>query len=216
MAQSKFKKRLSAMKESWKESKTQYEYLFGDSKVETGNYFVRLQKSELTETKSSKKLVIKRVFIITKGRLQGVPIYDMIHIETPNGPTYLRKWINDMGFESPPDDNPELIEEIVDAISEEGAELEVYVKRDGDFTNVSILSLLEDDDPENSEEEEEEEEEEKEEEEEEEEKPVRRKRKQKKMTCPAGLKFGKDADKYDDCTDCPEDVWEKCMELTSK
>ena len=143
-----FKKRLSSMKDNWNDSKNAYEYTFGDSKIDTGTYIAKLQKAELTETKSSKKLVVKRTHIIIKGRFKGVPVFDMIHLESNDDSfKYLRKWFNDMGYESPTD--PGEIEELIETISSEGAEVEIYVKRSGDFTNVEVLKLLDDDDDNN-------------------------------------------------------------------
>lgn len=57
------------------------------------------------------------------------------------------------------------------------------------------------------------------EEEEETPKPTpRRRRREKKAEdtpkCPFGHVFGKDCDKFDDCDECPDDIWEKCSELS--
>jgi len=135
-----FKDRLAGMQQSYNDSQSQYDSMFGGVKIAPGNYIAQLQKAVIVESKTSQKLMIKREHIITDGEFQGHVVYDYMHLESPMGFTFTRKWIEQMGYEAP--DDPAELEDLVEAISDEGAAVKVNVKHSGDFVNVSVVELL--------------------------------------------------------------------------
>ena len=137
-----FASKLSGMKQSWADSSAVYDSTFGGIKIDAGQYLARLQSAKIVESKSSGKLMIRREHIILEGQFQGMIVYDNLNLETPMGMSFVRRWIDQMGYEAPTPDKPEEIEDIVAAISEEAPTVKVAVKHSGDFVNVSIIELI--------------------------------------------------------------------------
>ena len=145
---SKFVDRLNGMKENWDQSENQYNSMFGGVKIPAGDYIARVQMVKLAEAKSSGKLMIKREHMIAEGAHTGSVVYDNMMLETPMGMSFVRKWFENMGYESPND--PSEIEDILVSINEEAALVKIAVKHSGDFTNVAVIEVIEEEDGSNS------------------------------------------------------------------
>ena len=143
MAKSKFSDKLDGMKQNWEDSQNQYDSMFGGVKIDAGEYIARVQGAKVTESKASGKLMIRREHLIVEGANKGAVIFDMLMLETPMGLTFVRRWFEQMGYESPSD--PSDIEEIVEAIAEEAATVKIAVKHSGDFINVAVIEVIADD-----------------------------------------------------------------------
>jgi len=137
-----FSSKLAGMKQAWADSSTVYDSTFGGIKIDAGQYLARLQSAKITESKSSGKLMIRREHVILEGQFKGMIVYDNLNLETPMGMSFVRRWIEQMGYDQPDVDKPEEIEDIVAAISQEAPTVKVAVKHSGDFVNVSIIELI--------------------------------------------------------------------------
>ena len=146
MAKSKFADRLAGMQQGWDESQNQYDTMFGGVKIDAGDYIARVQSCKIAESKSSGKLMVRREHLIIEGSYKGSVVFDVMMLETPMGLTFLRRWFEQMGYNSPSD--PAEIEDIVAAIAEEAATVKIAIKHSGEFTNVSVIEVLEEDAPE--------------------------------------------------------------------
>lgn len=139
---SKFAERLSGMKTTINESKNTYDSMFAGVKIDAGTYVVRLQSAKIIETKSSGKLMILREHIVTEGQWQGHVIRDYMNLESPMGMAFVRQWIDQCGYEFP-DENPEELEDVVEAIANESFTCKAIVKHSGDFINLSVQEIIE-------------------------------------------------------------------------
>jgi len=137
-----FADRLKGMKSTWTESSSVYDSTFGGVKVDPGQYVARLQSAKIVESKTSGNLMIRREHIILEGQFQGMIVYDNMNLATPMGMSFVRRWIDQMGYEAPGDDKPEELEDVLVAIVQEAPTVKVAIKHSGDFVNVSIIELL--------------------------------------------------------------------------
>ena len=137
---SSLKKKLANLKSSYQDSKNVYDTQFGGVKIPGGDYIAQLQKCELKEAKSTGKLMIQRQHIILSGDFPGCVVWDYLHLETPMGFVFARKWIDQMGYTAP--DDPEEIEALVEEISKEKSRVKINLKNSGDFTNITVIELL--------------------------------------------------------------------------
>jgi hypothetical protein len=141
MAVSKFADKLNGMKNSWDDSKNQYDSMFGGVKIPADTYLAQMQSVKLKESKSSGKLMIQREHVIIEGQFKGTVVYDNMQIETPMGMTFIRRWFEQMGYEAPAD--PAEIEDVIRAIAEDAALVKIQVKHSGDYVNVSVIEVVE-------------------------------------------------------------------------
>jgi len=139
---SKFAERLSSMRTTINESKNTYDSMFAGVKIDAGTYVVRLQSAKIVETKSSGKLMILREHIVTEGTWQGHVVRDYMNLESPMGMAFVRQWIDQCGYEFP-DENPEELEDVVEAIANEAFTCKAIVKHSGDFINLSVQEIIE-------------------------------------------------------------------------
>lgn len=138
------KQKLAEMQEGYEASRTQYDTMFGGVKIPASIYIAQLQHAEVQLSKSSSKAQIKREHIILEGDYKGSIIYDYINLETPMGFAFARKWVDQMGYESP--QNASDLIDVVKAISDESVRVKIQVVHNGDFVNISVNELLDGDD----------------------------------------------------------------------
>jgi hypothetical protein len=115
--------------------------MFGGIKIEPGQYIARLQSAKVVESKSTGKLMVRREHVILQGEMEGMVVFDNLQLETPMGLTFLRRWFDQMGYESPADSSE--IEDTIAAINKDAATVKILVKHSGDFVNVSVIEVME-------------------------------------------------------------------------
>lgn len=138
---SKWGARLSKMKSGWLSSEQQYKEMFGASDIPEDVYVAKLQDCELTESNSG-KLRIKREHVIMEGEHKGVSVRDGLNLENELGLVFCRRWLNMIGAEVP--ENPEELETLLAEIKEAAPVCKIRVRHSGDFTNVDVLSVVDD------------------------------------------------------------------------
>ena len=134
--------KLKGMQATWADSSAVYDSTFGGVKVDPGQYVARLQSAKIVESKTSGNLMIRREHVILEGQFQGMIVYDNMNLANAMGMSFVRRWIDQMGYEAPAPDKPEELEDIIAAIVDEGPTVKVAIKHSGDFVNVSIIELL--------------------------------------------------------------------------
>lgn len=139
-----FAEKLRAMRETWRESSAVYDSTFGGVKVDPGQYTARLQSAKIVESKTSGNLMIRREHVILDGQFKGSIVRDNMNLSNAMGMSFVRHWIDQMGYE-PPDD-PEGIEEVLDVICSDAPLCKIAVKQSGDFVNVSVIEVYPNDD----------------------------------------------------------------------
>ena len=137
-----FADKLKGMKQTWADSSSVYDSTFGGVKVDPGQYVARLQSAKIVESKTSGHLMIRREHVILEGQFQGMIVYDNMNLSNAMGMSFVRRWIDQMGYEPPAVDKPEELEDIISAIVQESPTVKVAIKHSGDFVNVSIIELL--------------------------------------------------------------------------
>jgi hypothetical protein len=137
-----FSDKLKGMQSTWADSSNVYDSTFGGVKVDAGQYVARLQGAKLVESKTSGNLMIRREHVILEGQFQGMIVYDNMNLANAMGMSFVRRWIDQLGYESPAPDKPEELEDIIAAIVKEAATVKIAIKHSGDFTNVSIIEVL--------------------------------------------------------------------------
>jgi len=135
-----YSKKLAGMKNAYDDSQNQYDSMFGGAKVPAGNYTAKLQSAVIKESQSSGRLMIAREHLLVQGEFTNITIYDNIMLETPMGFTFVRRWIDMMGYEQP--ERPEDLEDIVAEIAEDAPMVKIRIKHSGDFVNVSVIEVL--------------------------------------------------------------------------
>jgi hypothetical protein len=138
---SKYAERLKKMKKAWAGSKAEYEYTFGGEKVAEGVYSAQLQDLQLAESKGKRtagQLYIRREFVISEGEFEGVPVRDMMWIENEKGPVYLRRFIEMCGFDSPPEDQPELLEDVLAKMKKDAPKVKLQVVHPANFDGLNL------------------------------------------------------------------------------
>jgi len=137
-----FAEKLKGMKQTWAESSTVYDSTFGGIKVDPGQYVARLQSAKIVESKTSGNLMIRREHVILEGQFQGMIVYDNMNLANAMGMSFVRRWIDQMGYEAPSADKPEELEDVIAAVIAEAPTVKIAIKHSGDFVNVSIIELL--------------------------------------------------------------------------
>jgi len=135
---SKMSNKLKDMKKRWNEGKDKV------PGVPQGEYIFRLQKAEVAESQTSGNLMVKREHLVVAGEYAGEVVRDNQQLETDNGPFFVAKWVESMGYEPPEDieDLPAILEEMTsDAPLCKGR-----VSHSGDFTNVRIEGAVDESD----------------------------------------------------------------------
>lgn len=138
---SKYAERLKKMKKAWAGSKAEYEYTFGGEKVAEGVYSAQLQDLQLAESKGKRtagQLYIRREFVISEGEFEGVPVRDMMWIENEKGPVYLRRFIEMCGHECPPEDKPELLEDVLVKMKKDAPKVKLQVVHPANFDGLNL------------------------------------------------------------------------------
>lgn len=136
-----FEERLHKMQGNYAQAKTQQEQMFGGAAVDAGIYEARLSSAALAFSKKKGTLQIKRTHIITSaGNFEGVPVTDYMNLENEYGFVFARRWIEICGKECP--EKAIDFKKVVDELSKSHATCRIEVRRDGDFTNVSVVELL--------------------------------------------------------------------------
>ena len=155
-----FEKKLAKMKKQFKEAASQD--IKGLGEVGNCKCEAVIISAELVESKSSGKLQIKRVHELTSGDFAGKKVYDYMQLQgSEYSLTYIRAWIEQLGFDF--DEDPKAILKVLKKITKSAIAcvIRVVVDEDKGFTNVRLLKTIgsEEESPESAEEEEEEEEE---------------------------------------------------------
>jgi ribosomal protein L12E/L44/L45/RPP1/RPP2 len=137
-----FSEKLKGMKKTWTDSSAEYDRVFGGVKVDAGQYVARLQSAKIRESNTSGNMYIRREHVILEGQFQGMIVPDNMNLMTAQSMSFVRRYIDQMGYECPPADKPEELEDVLAAIVQEGPTCKIAVKHSGDFTNVSIIEVL--------------------------------------------------------------------------
>lgn len=128
-----FREKLTQLQKQWERSTETA------GKVPPGLYHARLQEASLAESAAG-RLQVHREFLILEGEHEGRVLHDYMQLETEQGPTFIRRWIEQMGYNAP--SKADELEETIDAINQEAAELQIKVVHSGDFVNVRIQRVL--------------------------------------------------------------------------
>lgn len=148
-----FAQRLRAMQEQV--SAAMQTYTTGGTRVPDGVYIAR-EAAEIREARSTGKLMISRTFTVAEGEFTGLNIWDNLMLESESEvPIQIaRRWVElhiDPSTGSPyvwPEEDLAKLETIVNEISEAAALVKIRVKTtpnrngDGEWTNVTVLQLL--------------------------------------------------------------------------
>ena len=141
-AKSKWGAKLKKMKAGWQGSEQAYKEMFGAADIPEDVYVMKLQEACLDETTGG-KLRIKREHVIIEGEHKGVVIRDGMNLETDMGPVFARRWLAMLDVEIPED--PEELEDLLLEVKEAAPVVKGRVRHSGDFTNVDIISVVDDD-----------------------------------------------------------------------
>jgi hypothetical protein len=141
---SKFEKDLEGMQSAWENSEQDYKETFGGDQVPDGNYVAELSSLKMKKNDEG-AIRVRRSFVILEGSQKGVVINDNMNLATDRGPTFLRRFIEQMGETSPTSltELPEILANIVAA--RPTCEIRV-THSDSGFTNAWVNRLLTDDD----------------------------------------------------------------------
>lgn len=129
-----FKGKLKKMKKLWDDGKD------SPPGVPDGIYQMQLQACTLKESQNG-KLYIAREHLVLEGEFEGEVVRDMISLETDQGPYYVAKFIDQMGYEVPEDVTD--IPEVLETIENDASVYKASAKRSGEFTNVRIQEIIE-------------------------------------------------------------------------
>jgi hypothetical protein len=135
-----FNAKLATMQANYAAAKAQQEQLFGGSKIDPGVYEARLTKAELKLSKKGSLQIKRTHIIISAGAFEGIPVTDYMNLETEYGFAFARRWIELTGNTCP--DNAKELPKTIASISEGKTAFRIEVRRDGDFTNVSVIEML--------------------------------------------------------------------------
>lgn len=141
-AESKWEAKLRKMKSGWANSKQSYKEMFGASDIPEDVYVAKLQDTELTESNAG-KLRIKREHVILEGDHKGVVVRDGLNLENEYGPVFCRRWFALLGVDIP--EEPEELEEVLGEVKDAAPVCKIRVRHSGDFTNVDVISVVDED-----------------------------------------------------------------------
>jgi len=145
---SKWGSKLKKIKSGWADSEQSYKEMFGAADLPEDVYVIKLQTCELTES-SGGNLRIKRSHVIIEGEFKGVMISDGLNLEgeTKNGThasVFVRRWLEMLDVDVP--DDPSELEGILDEIQELNPIVKARISHSGSFTNVNLVSVIDDSD----------------------------------------------------------------------
>lgn len=144
-AKSKWGARLSKMKSGWASSEQQYKEMFGASDLPEDTYIAKLQDCELSESNAG-NIRVKREHVIMEGEHKGVVVRDGLNLENEYGLVFCRRWLAMLGVDIP--ENPEELETLLAEVKEAAPVCKIRVRHSGDFTNVDVISVLDEDEEE--------------------------------------------------------------------
>lgn len=136
-----FQARLDSMKQNWDKSQGDYDAMFGGSDIPASDYNLQLVSMNIKESGSSGNLMVVRQFTILEGEYEGKNVFDNMQLETPRGFTFVRRFIEQMGYEAP--ENPGELPDTLEAILGDEPVLIGKVTHSDDFTNIRIVKLIE-------------------------------------------------------------------------
>ena len=109
-------------------------------KIPEGTYQAQLVEAELCQSKKG-NWQVKRQHLILSGEQKSQVLFDYMQLETPRGLSFLGAWIRKMGYEVPT--NPLDLEDVIIAINDQNATVQLQVVHSDDFVNGRVLELLE-------------------------------------------------------------------------
>jgi len=138
---SKFASKLKKMQGGWDESAEQYDKVFGARDLPEDTFLFKLQEACLAE--KDDKVSVKREHVVIEGEHKGVVVPDSFSLDSEWGRIFARRWIKMMDKDVPKKlaDLPALLKEI----KEDAPIVKGKVTHSGGFTNVDVISVIEDD-----------------------------------------------------------------------
>jgi hypothetical protein len=135
-----FAEDLRAMQQTAAQAMTDYSP--GGVRVPDGVYTAK-QSCELRKTDAG-KLRIARTFVPTEGDQQGLQIWDGLTLtDNPVGLQFARRWMEQHGYDWPEDDLAK-VETIVNEINAANKTVKIRARTKNDFTNVTVMEIIED------------------------------------------------------------------------
>ncbi len=131
---SEFDKKLATMNEDWKANKD------APPGAPDGTYTMQMQGLQLREAESSGNLYINREHLIIEGEHEGTVVYDMLSLASDQGPYFVSRFIDKMGFEVP--EKAVGIPEVLASIEADAPVYSATIKHNGDFVNVRIGEII--------------------------------------------------------------------------
>lgn len=135
-----FSAKLKTMQSNYAAAKTQQEQMFGGAPVDPGVYEGRLSKCELKLSKKGSLQIMRSHIITSAGDFEGIPVRDYMNLETEYGFAFARRWVEICGFQCP--DKVTDFKNTIEEMSSSKVQVRFEVRRDGDFTNVSVIEKL--------------------------------------------------------------------------
>lgn len=147
MAKSKWAAKLKKGKAQWGKSKERYDEMFAGRELPEDVYVTKLQDCSFVESGDS--VSIKRSFLVIEGEHKGVVVSDRLNLFHEIGAAFVRKWLRTMDVDNVEEIDIEDLEDIMVEFNNDVPVCKVRVKQ-GDFTNVEVLSLLDEDEVEDT------------------------------------------------------------------
>jgi len=146
-SKSKWGSKLKKIKSGWADSEQSYKEMFGASDLPEDVYVMKLQTCELSESATG-NLRIKRSHVVIEGDYKGVVVPDGLNLEGElksgtHASVFVRRWLEMLDIEVP--DDPEDIEGILEEIQDANPVVKARITHSGDFTNVNLVSVIDDD-----------------------------------------------------------------------
>lgn len=139
MKKSKWNALLAKGKTQWKSVKSRYQERFAGSQVPSGVYVMKFQEGIFSEKNGI--AFLERKFIILEGEHKGVVVSDRWNLFNEWQGAFAIKWLNVMDYEVK--EITEL-EDIIAELNEKNPVVKGRVKQ-SDFTNIEVLSVLDED-----------------------------------------------------------------------
>lgn len=149
---SKWAAKLKKGKSQWAKSEERYNEMFAGRDLPEDVYVAKLQEASFVDSKAqdgSETVSIKRSFAVIEGEHRGVVVSDRLNLFHETGAAFVRKWLRTMDVENVDDLEIEDLEDVLAEFNSENPICKIRVKQ-GDFTNVEVLSLVGEDEVEGS------------------------------------------------------------------
>lgn len=134
-----FRERLAAMQKMYDASKNEAELMSGQVRMTEGDYVAVLSSLKLKESQT-KKLMIQREYIISEGQYAGLPIRDIVMLNSEQNLVFFRLWANQLGFTCPGaiKELPEMLEAMIKTAPK--VVLRLYYS--GDYLNTDVKEVV--------------------------------------------------------------------------